>query len=375
MELVVVRLWLWNERNYFISVSVKQISKKTREAIESIASLASVWLDIDHPVRARAEEETLEAKNRFTQEALVFAINQQMSVLTTESLMAWACTLEGRGGKTVGVLNPGNIPFAGLQDFIGVILSGHNYIASSSSRSPILLPAFADELRASGHRLKARFADFDSVLHEADALIASGTSATMSAVERKASEYGIPGHRILLRGNKYSVAVIDDAGSSDEKEGLAEDMLLHEGLGCRNVALVWAPEGTDPDTYLDAMAAFRATFPSHPKSSAGLELQRAYLKAVDQSHAYADGLEFLLSKGTPDVQMPLHVRWVEYSDTKQVEQWLQAHRAELQLVVAPSRIALKIPGEVACVSPGNAQRPVLGWHQNGVDVAAFLRAL
>ncbi len=104
-------------------------------------------------------------------------------------------------------------------------------------------------------------------------------------------------------------------------------------------------------------------------------MQRAYLKAVDLPHAYGDGLEFLLSKGPPDVQMPLHVRWAEYSNTKQVEQWCETQRGGLQLVVASDRIALKIPDEVERRNPGNAQRPELGWRQDGVDIAEFLREL
>ena len=104
-------------------------------------------------------------------------------------------------------------------------------------------------------------------------------------------------------------------------------------------------------------------------------MQRAYLQAVDQGHAYGEGLEFLLSKGSPDIQMPLHVRWTEYSDTTQVEQWIETQRGDLQLVVASDRLALKIPDEVGRIRPGNAQRPELGWHQDGVDIAEFLREL
>lgn len=356
-------------------MSVKQLSQKTTEVIERIVSVASAWLDIDHPVRTRAENETLAAKNRFTQEALVFAINQQMSLLTPESLTAWARKLQGTGGKTVGVLNPGNIPFVGLQDFLAVILAGHRYVGSTSSRSPILLPTFSDELCRSGLPLEVSFADYESVLEEADALIASGTSATMHTVGKKATDKGMSGGCLLLRGTRYSVAVIDGREGFDEKEGLAEDMLLHEGLGCRNVALIWAPDGTNPDSYLDAMAAFRATFPCHPESKGALKMQQAYLKAIDQPHAHGEGLEFLLSKGPPDLQMPLHVRWAEYSDTKQVDQWIETQHGELQLVVASDRLALKIPDEVERISPGNAQRPELGWHQDGVDIAVFLRQL
>src|SRR5690625_7069703 len=62
------------------------------------------------------------------------------------------------------------------------------------------------------------------------------------------------------------------------------------------------------------MAAFRGVFPAHEKTPGSLKMHQAMLAAVEHPHAYGEGLEFLVSKGPPEVQIPGHVRWSEYDD-------------------------------------------------------------
>ncbi|GMQ82575.1 MAG: hypothetical protein BMS9Abin05_2029 [Rhodothermia bacterium] len=351
------------------------LSEEILRVVDIIVSVAREWVNVEHSVRLQAEEETLAAANRFTEEALVFAINQQMSLLTREALQAWAARLKASEVKKVGVLNPGNIPLAGLQDFLGVLLSGHQYVGSVSSCSPVLLPAFSLALQERGLNCEVMFTYFDELISEVDAIIASGTVETMATVRKRASDAGMEDSQLLLRGHRFSIAVMDGRESEEDMERLAEDILLHEGLGCRNVALVWAPTGTDPDPLLEVMATYRATFPPHPESKGALEMQRAYLVAIDQPHAFADGLEFLFSKGEPEILMPLHIRWTEYSDINQVNGWIHTHRREIQLVVSPESMRELLPEGIATVEPGFAQRPELGWSQDGKDLGEFLQSI
>jgi hypothetical protein len=215
----------------------------------------------------------------------------------------------------------------------------------------------------------------DALQGSVDALIASGRDETVTAVANKFSGSTQKSPRILLRGQKYSIAILTGNETEDEREGLAEDMFLHEGMGCRNVSLVWAPAGTEVDPYLESIAHFRAVFPVHPITSQSLTMSRAFLKATDQPHAFGENLEFLLSKGDPDVQMPGHVRWTEYSKFSDVEQWLGAHSGEIQLVVTSGRRKLEVPETVSVTSPGHSQRPLLDWKSGGADITKFLHDL
>lgn len=346
------------------------------DRIVALAAAADRWTDPDAPERQAAVEATLEAPNAFTAEALAFAIDQQMAELTEAKLTQWLAGRDAPHPCAVGVLTAGNVPLAGLQDLVAVCLAGHAYLGSTSSKSPALLPAFAATLADAEPRLSVRFAEATAVIAEADALIATGTDETRAAVEERWRAGGGDPSRALLRGHRVSVAVLDGQETEDERDGLAEDTLLHEGFGCRNVALIWAPEGLDPDPYFAAMASFRAVFPAHDSTPGRLTMQQALLEATDQPHAFAEGLSFLLSKGAPEVQPPGHIRWAEYRAISEVAAWLEDHRSHLQLVVARDGLQQRLGGvPVPVVAPGAAQRPALDWCPDDADTLVFLLGL
>jgi len=298
-----------------------------------------------------------------------------MSLLTEKSLQEWVPSPNPRN-HVVGVLNPGNIPFVGLQDFLAVLLCGHIYRGSISTKSPFLLPAFAADLSA---RMKTRescpdikFIEVDELIENSYALIASGSDETLHQIKEKCRQAGFNPERLLFRGHRYSVAVIDGRESEADFEALAEDILLHEGLGCRNVSIVFAPPETSPDPLLEAMARFRAIFPAHPDSAGSMQIGKAFLKAVDQPHAYGENLEFLMSKGDPEVQTPGHTRWTEFQNDVDVTSWLKEHHGNVQLLVSRREIIADIPPDINKIKPGRAQRPTLSWCPDGKDTIEFL---
>jgi hypothetical protein len=343
--------------------------------IRAIAETARRWSDPEHPPRVEAVERTLAGPGRFTEEAVAFAVNQQMHELTAPALGAWIRGRRSRRPLRVGVLGAGNVPLADLQDFLAVVLTGHEFVGSVSSRSPALLPAFVDELETLQADLGARFVPAAELVASVDALIASGSDETIERVREACERRGIGEGRRLLRGHRFGVAVIDGKETEPEREGLAEDVLLHEGYGCRNVALVWAPRNLEPDPYLHALAAFRAVFPVHPEMPGALAMQRAYLRAIDQPHAFGEGNEFLLSRGEPEVQRPGHVRWTEYDELSDAVTWIQSHADRIQVVAARSELQPALPQSLPLTEPGTAQRPPLDWRPDGIDTVDFLTTI
>ncbi len=341
-----------------------------------ISDAAERWADPEYEPRQTATQETLRLDNRFTYESVSFAVNQQVHLLATPALREWIGTTFVDKPRRVVVVNPGNIPFAELQDFVASILLGHSYRGKLSSRSPWLLPAFADDLRDLGAVFQADLTVDMPGLDPNDGLIGSGFDDTMSSLQEAARAAGIPERRLLLRGSRFSVAVIGDGETEASMEQLAEDALLHEGLGCRNVAIVWAPAGESPDPFLDAMARFRAVFPAHPSTIGSLKMQIAYYEAADLPHAYADDGSFLVSKGDPEVQRPAHIRWVEYEDPDDVVQWLNDNRDRIQLVSTTDKVRDRLSAiTIPVIAVGDAQRPGLGWDSNPVGVVPFLKSL
>lgn len=318
-------------------------------------------------------EATLDASDSFTEEAVAFAVNQQMALISAAALARWAPSAPADQPRRVGVLNAANVPFVELQDFLAVLLAGHAYVGSVSSRAPALMPALARDLLELEPGLPIDFVAAADLFARCDAVIASGSDATAQWVSDQCDAHGIFPKNRLIRGHRYSVGVVDGRESAEELERLAEDALLHEGFGCRNVAVIWAPAGQSPDDILDAFARFRGVFPAHPATPGRLKMQQAFLEATNRPHGYGDGLEFLLSKGGPETMNPGHIRLSEYESLSEVVSWLTDRRSDIQLVAAREGLleALEESG-IPLAALGEAQRPPLDWCPDGVDVMAFL---
>lgn len=340
-----------------------------------MARAAESWSDPDCAARQRAVERTLEADNRFTEEAVAFAINQQMGLLSAKNLRAWIRGRHARQALTVGVLNAGNIPLVGIQDWLAVVLTGHAYRGVVSSRSPFLLPAFASSVIRHHPALDSAFTAMSDMWDNADAIVATGSDATKSWCAGEAARYGIAESHQLLRGHRYSIAVLDGKESTSDCDKLAEDILLHEGAGCRSVALVFAPGTLAPDRYLEHFARFRAVFPCHATTPGALEMSRALLKAIDAPHAYGDGLEFLVSRGDAVVQGPGHVRWVPYESIGEVVAFVGNALEGLQCVAGRRKLLSRLPSQWPLVELGDTQRPELDWCPDGIDSVDFLTGL
>ncbi len=104
-------------------------------------------------------------------------------------------------------------------------------------------------------------------------------------------------------------------------------------------------------------------------------MKKAFLEAIEIPHAYAEGLEFLISKGDAEPQEPCHIRWVSYNSLDEVKTWVAHHGSDIQLVLAGPRIAAQLKPEIATQSFGFAQRPSLNWHPDNIDTLSFLASL
>lgn len=346
----------------------------------AIAKVAQNWIEPTYPQRRSVVEDTLVLGNRFTEEAMSFAINQQMSLLDADSMLAWVGGRHVSDAQVIGVLNAGNIPLVGLQDWLAVMLTGAGYRGVLSSKSPFFLPAFALDVVDLYPDLDMDFVEYDALFDQVDAVIASGSDETIAAVRERCVAEDLSEHQCLLRGHRLSIALLSGKETTAEREHLAEDVLLHEGMGCRNVSIIWAPENVSPDPYLDAFAAFRAVFPVHPRTPGSLKMKQAFLAAVDTPHAYSEGMEFLVSKGEPEQQEPGHVRWAEYRTEEELVGWIKEHKNEIQLVLASTHTINRFNNitelDIPDVLPlGDAQRPSLDWCADGIDTIAFLGAL
>jgi hypothetical protein len=343
---------------------------------EALVDVAADWREPDHPSREEAIAETLEAPNRWTEEALDYSLNRWMQRLTQEALTGWLETPAPDVPTTIGVLHGSAAPLDGLRDAVAVWTSGQAYLGCLPEASPALLPAFTDEVQERAEDVQATFVEEEALFERASAVMAQLDRDGHDAVREQCDDHDIPEERRLIRPSRLVVAVLDGHESDDARGGIAEDVLLYEGGGHRRLSILWAPTDLSPDPYLEAMARFRGVFPAHPDTPGALQMQKAFLEARDEPRAFAEGLEFLVSRGAPEIPSPNgHIRWSEYEDLGEVDDWIRDQgEAPLYAVVARAPLHDQLPASWPLRTPGGLHIPPLD-DDEGRAIADFIRSL
>lgn len=330
--------------------------------LTAIAKTAEAWSDPEYPVRVDAVSKALGASNRFTEEAVAFAINQQMSQLLVSSLHGWLDGKHSSRSYNMAVFLEEKVPFAGLRSWICSIALGHNYTGFYEEFPPVLLDAFCKEaLRVSGTG-SYRFKKYEGILPDDCVVISVGEEDLALFSDRKG----------VFRGKRHAISVLNGNETPNDMEGLAEDVLLHEGMGESNVSMLWAPVELNPDPYLEAFALFRGVFPAHERTPGSLQMRKAFLAAQKVPHAYGEGLEFLVSKGDPQFQEPCHIRWVPYEAMADIQKWVSEHYVEIQHIVTHSRMKNMIHTNLPTFSFGESHRLSLESDRNSNELLEFL---
>ena len=176
---------------------------------EALVDVAARWREPDHPPREEAVAETLEAPNRWTEEALDYALNRWMQRLTLEALTGWVGDDPTDESTTVGVLHGSSHPLAGLRDAVAVWTAGHSYLGHAPEASPALLPAFAQEVREQGGGMEAEFVEEASLFERATAVLAQPDRDDFDALVEQCEAHRLPEDRRLLQPTQLVIAVLD----------------------------------------------------------------------------------------------------------------------------------------------------------------------
>lgn len=283
--------------------------------------------------------------------AAVEAIRTEM--LRRDRLEAWLAPyrLPVAEPRDVLLIMAGNIPLVGFFDLLCVLVSGHRALVKPSSKDRILIEYLLGELRAIAPTLPVTICDGVTT---PDAVIATGSDNTNRYF--RAAYAGIPA---LLRGSRQSVALLTGDESAAELEGLARDIWLHNGLGCRNVSLVLLPEGL-PFPPLQPPQL-------HAKYRNNYRQTRALLEMTGTPFLDLGGSLLLEQEGFPQALSAIACR--RYRTTAEAAAWLAEHDREIQCLVARS---FDHPRRVGF---GEAQQPRLTDYPDAVDVVAFLERL
>lgn len=298
----------------------------------------------------------------FTAENIQLAFEGLIRYLDEDKLRKWIAAYDLKKSKErhVGLVMAGNIPMAGLHDFICVLLSGNKVIAKLSSQDQVLLPFIADELIAleSGFKDKISFVD---QLKSIDAVIATGSDNSSRYFEYYFSKYP---H--IIRKNRTGVAILHGDENHKDISGLGHDMFSYFGLGCRNVSKIYIPKGMDLIPIFDKLNQYTSLI-DHHKYGNNYYYQKAIL-GVNQTPHFDTG--FAIFTENKMLVSPISTVYYEYYDKpSDLQPVIDAQWSKIQCIVSKNAWFKK------SILFGTAQHPEIWDYADNVDTMKFLSAI
>lgn len=297
--------------------------------------------------------------------------NQQKAVaavaqhyLQREKLKEWLSHYdmpEDQPVKTVGLVLAGNIPLVGFHDVLCVFAAGHRAMIKLSDKDQYLLPYLLKLLGRFDERAAAYFQTVER-LQNFDAVIATGSN---NSARYFYAYFGKYPH--IIRRNRNGIAVLTGEEGEEELKELGKDVFQYFGLGCRNVAKLYVPEGYDFDPLLKAFHEYR-----------DIVLHNKYKNNFDYNFAthvlnkteYKNNGCIILTEN-PSIHSRIGELYYEtYPDKASLEKVLKARQGEIQCIVAREEAV-----NAKTFPFGKAQEPELWDYADGVDTMAFLLSL
>lgn len=287
---------------------------------DALHQTAEAWTDPDYGPRVDRITRACETEAYpFTEEHITFAVNQQMDACLRASLQSVAAA--PKLDVTAAHLHlQGQRPLYGLPLIVYLTLRGVTVHVSTTHVQPLLqdlLQAVRTQANSEQNSEQNPVPEAAPVQWE-DTVPAGMPILTLGSGNSSANDDDAAWTYV----ERPAVVVLDGNESADEREALAEDILVYDGRAPQHVGLIWAPEGLAPDAYLESLAHMRGAIPAHESIPGTLQMQQAFLEAQDAPHAYADDLTFLFSRGAPEIQSGLHVRWAEYTGRDEAGTWV-----------------------------------------------------
>ncbi|HTF04612.1 MAG TPA: acyl-CoA reductase [Bacteroidia bacterium] len=297
----------------------------------------------------------------FTEENVRFRLEGISESLEAPVLQEWLSryTLPGQfSEKTIGVIVAGNIPLAGFDDFIHVLICGHAYCGKLSSDDNKLLPLIAGILEEIEPRFQSRITFTSGRLGKIDSVIATGSNNSS-----RYFEYYFAKYPYVIRKNRNSVAVFSGNETKEQLAAFGEDLFRYFGLGCRNVTKVFVPAGYKFDGLFEALFPWGDTLMLNRKYMNNYEYNRTIYML--NSEPLLDN-NFLVIKQDAGIASPPGVLYFEtYEKIDEVTLRLAADRERIQCVVSQETIAGAYP-------LGTAQKPNPWDYADGIDTIEFL---
>lgn len=254
----------------------------------------------------------------------------------------------------VGIVMAGNIPMVGFHDLLCTFISGHKSVYKPSSKDDVLIPFLVKKLQEWDQRV-GDYIEQAEMLKGCDAYIATGSNQT--AVH---FEYYFRHKPHLIRKNRTSVAILTGDETDAELEGLADDVHLFFGLGCRNVTKIYVPQGYNFEKLLKVFEKYHhLAIESKYKNNYDYNLALHLLN----KRPYMSNSSILLVEDASLFSPISQLHYEYYTDGNALRLSLKQNE-NVQAIVSGQDVPF-----------GSAQCPGICQFADGVDTMAFLLAI
>jgi hypothetical protein len=255
---------------------------------------------------------------------------------------------------TVGIVMAGNIPLVGFHDFICSFLCGYNIRIKASAKDEILITHLIKKL-AEWDKEVDHVVSFTPMLKGCHAYIATGSNNS-----GRYFDYYFGKYPHLIRRNRTSVAILSGNESDQELDGLADDINLYFGLGCRNVTKLYAPENFDFIPLLNACKKYNY-FIDHNKYKNNYDYHLAIHLLNNQFYMSSGSLLLVENKSLFSPIAELHYEF--YKEPGEVEKQVSENK-DVQCISGPGFLPF-----------GQVQFPSIFEYADGIDTMEFLCSL
>jgi len=298
----------------------------------------------------------------FTPESIQYSFDGLISYLDNGKFSKWLdnYTFINGPSKHIGVVMAGNIPMAGIHDFICVLISSHKFVGKLSSSDDVLIPFVARKLL----EIEPEFEDqitFVDQLKNIDAAITTGSDNSARYFEHYFGKY--PN---IIRKNRTSIAVITGDESPTDLQNLSHDIYSYFGLGCRNVSKVFVPENYPISGVIDNFNSYEHLV-NHTKYHNNYFYNKSIM-LVNQTQHLDNG--FSLFREDEGLVSPISVVFYEYyKDIENLKNIIDNIEDKIQCIVTGS------DSFENSVMFGEAQKPEIWDFADNVDTLDFLLSL
>lgn len=295
-------------------------------------------------------EQAIKENEWFSKEDILMAVDAiREEFLVADKLQRWAEQYTPSKARHTAIIMAGNIPLVGFFDLLCALMAGHRVAIKPSSKDRVLTKYIIDLLRDISPSIPIEAYDEQASY---DMVIATGSDIAAQHFRKRYASTPT-----LIRGSRHSVAILAGDETQEELQALQLDIFSYNGLGCRNISLIFLPEGCTLPLYPPQMGEmYRGTY-RHTK---------AMCTMLGQPYAdYGECIAVEEKAFSPNISQ---INYARYRTMEEVEQWIRENDEQLQCIVSH---AITHPRTVAF---GRAQYPTLDDYADGVDVMNFLTA-